>query len=344
MAIRPNLRHKAKSIAIVNGEATVIAENHIFNKNQIDVLCDNEIIQPHRRIDLSRVSGILLNSGIIRFQENSALLNFAIQESQNRTIMSQLGKVAEAIIVKRCADLEETNYRLFCIATGKRARRETARQFEACGTSLIDTKTFHARHYNPQDTQRDIIFINSSDKIAFMSNATSVAGKCAGLQIKTSNNIINYVVHDIIDDRYCVPIICFPLMAFPNTVFKTFEEEIVEVKIYDALIQKITGKKTYIDRLLRSHRIFFENYTNKKNIFESRLYDLLSNIIFDIKDIDLGAFEELLYIKGIIELLVQGRIYPDDLLKESEALKSALLSIGLSYVSPSIETNNILIT
>jgi hypothetical protein len=130
--------------------------------------------------------------------------------------MSQLGKVAEAIIVKRCAESKEVNYRLFCIATGKKARKETASQFEACGTSLIDTRNYHSRHYNPQDTQRDIIFINSSDKVAFMSNATPIAGECAGLQIKTSNDIINYVIHDIINGRYCVPVICFPLIRHPD--------------------------------------------------------------------------------------------------------------------------------
>jgi len=52
---------------------------------------------------------------------------------------------------------------------------------------------------------------------------------------------------------------------------------------------------------------------------------------------------ELVYIKEILELLVQRRINPDDLLRESESLKSALLSRGLNYASPSVQANNIII-
>ena len=101
------------------------------------------LLMPHTSIDLSRVTGILINSGTIRFEDNKALLNFTIQQSQNRTVMSQLGKIAEAIIVKRCSEFEEVNYR------------------------------------------------------------------------------INYIIHDIINGGYCVPVICFPLMAFPNTTILT---------------------------------------------------------------------------------------------------------------------------
>lgn len=278
----------------------------------------------------------------LRFEDNKVLLNFVIQESINRTVMSLLGKVAEAIIVKRCFESEEVNYRLFCIATGKKARKETAKQFEACGTSLIHTKMSHLRHYNPQDTQRDIIFINSFDKVAFMSNATSVAGECAGLQIKTSNDIVHYIIRDIINGRYCVPIICFPLMSFINTIYN--QEKIETVDIYDVLMQGIIKNKNYVDKLLTNNQAYFSDYLSTNSIFEGRLYNLLRCIVYDIKDIDVKAFDELLYIKDILVLLVQGRISPDDLLRESEVLKSCLMSLGLGIASPSVESNNILVS
>jgi len=330
------------SIVIANGSAAVIDTFGKIISNQDGILDDNKVIIPRRYIDLRQMRDIYINSGIIRFEDNNALLNFVVQESIVRTIMPQLGKVAEAIIVKRCNESEDVKYQLFCIATGKRARKETARQFVACGTSLIETKVRHLRHYSPHDTQRDVVFVNSSDKVAFMSNATSVAGECAGLQIKTSNDIVNYIIHDIINGRYCVPIICFPLMAFPNSIlqYRRFEEKVVDVNIYDVLLHKILGNKTYVDKLIEKRHDFFYGYLNTAKSFENRLYDLLVEIIFDIRDIDAVAFDELIIAKEILEHLVRGRISPDDLLRESEVLKSSLMSLGLFLVSPSVESNN----
>ena len=335
---------EVKSIIISGGNATIINIGGEIVDSPSSVLRDNKVIVPRNRIDLFQTRDILVNSGTIRFEENTALLNFVIQKSINRTVMSQLGKIAESIIVKRCFESEDVKYRLFCIATGKRARKETARQFEACGTSLIDTKISHLRHYNPQDTQRDIIFINSFDKVAFMSNATSVAGECAGLQVKTSNDIINYIIGDIINSRYCVPIICFPLMIYQNTNLMdgSFNQEIVNVNIYDLLIQTIVKNERYKGRLIENNQNYCGDYLNTNSAFEDKLYDFLHCIVYDINDIDTVAFGELLYIKDILELLVYGRITPDDLLRESDVLKSYFMSIGLESVSPSVEYNNIL--
>lgn len=108
-------------------------------------------------------------------------------------------------------------------------------------------------------------------------------------------------------------------------------------------MEKILNKKRFIEKLIEVHEDYFCDYLSTKHSFESRVYELLTNTIFDINDINENAFSELLYIKDILELLVQRRINPDDLLGKSETLETALLSRGLKYVSLSVQTNNILL-
>lgn len=107
MATKEN--NKVQSIIIANGEATILNSDGIPISHPNSMLVDNRIVVSHRHVDFSRIRGVFVNSGDIRFKENEALFNFIIQESSNRTIMSQLGKVAEAVIVKRCSESEDIN-------------------------------------------------------------------------------------------------------------------------------------------------------------------------------------------------------------------------------------------
>ena len=132
-------------------------------------------------------------------------------------------------------------------------------------------------------------------------------------------------------------------MVFPNAVIRVYNPEIHEVDIYTELMRKILTDKRYTNKLVQSYPDVFDNQQITRSDFERRLYDLLRQRVYNIKDIDIEAFYELLSIREILEFLVQGRVTPDDLLRESENLRTALLSIGLRSVSPSIKTNNILI-
>lgn len=336
--------NEVKSIIIANGEAAILDANGIRISYPNSVLFDNRIVVPRRPVNLSRTRGILANSGIIRFEENGAFLNFVIQESSNRTTISQLGKAAEAIIVKRCSESENINYELFCIATGKRAHRQTAKRFEAIGTGLIDTKTHHYRHYNPMDTQQDIIFVNEVDIPALMSNATLIAGQCAGLQVKTSNEIIDYILSDVVTVRYCVPIICLPVKDLSNPVWLdrklNSREDIVIVNIYDELVRRITRNKNYINKLIKNNQDYFSDHLSTIDKLESRLHDYLKSKVYDIRDIDESTFDEVMLMKDLLKQLVDRRISPDDLMRESEALKSYFMSFGLRLEALNVENNN----
>lgn len=329
-----------QSIIVANGEAAILDANGVPISYSNSFLNDNRIVVPNKYVDISRIQGIFVNSGIIRFEENEAFLNFVIQESRNRTIMSQLGKITEAVIVKRCSESEEINYELFCIATGKRAHRKTARQFEAIGTGLIDTSIKHKWHYNPKDTQRDIIFVNQNDIPALMSNVTSLAGQCAGLQVKTSNEIIDYILSDVVTVRYCVPIVCLSVMDFPLIS----GGDIFAVNIYSELIRRIMRNKNYLSSLIEKNQGFFDDYLNTKDKLESRLYDYLKIWVYDIRDIDGMAFDEIMFMKDLLEQLVYGRISLYDLMHESETLKSYFMSLGLWIGALSVENNNMYVS
>ncbi len=334
-----------RSIIIANGEAAVLDANGKPISYPNGILDDDRIVVPHRYVEFSRIRGIFVNSGIIRFEENGAFLNFVIQKSSNRTIMSQLGKAAEAVIVERCSESEDINYKMFCIATGKMAHRKTAKQFEAIGTGLIDTRTSHERHYNPKDTQRDIIFVNQADIPALMSNATQIAGQCAGLQVKTSNEIIDYILSDVVTVRYCVPIICIPVMDLMGSFWidrrlNDREDIFISNNIYDELIRRIMRNKNYIDKLIENNQDYFDDYLSTKDNLENRLYEYLISKVYDIRDIDWIAFDEVMFMKDLLEQLVDGRISPNDLVHESETLKSYFMSFGLRNEAPSVENNN----
>lgn len=169
---------------------------------------------------------------IIKYNENGELiLGVILQSDINRTAMQLLGRIAEAIIVRNCNRDSNVNQRYFSIARKKRAKQKTADKFWALGTGLNYTKRNYSKYYNPSDTQRDIVWVNSDDELAIMKNQdqySSTSAKIAGLQIKATKNGIKYVLPDIIKDRYDVPIIYFDL---ENDYYKILREIYKETNI-----------------------------------------------------------------------------------------------------------------
>lgn len=152
---------------------------------------------------------------VIRYSENGNLiLGVILQSDINRTAMQLLGRIAEAIIVRNCNRDSIVNQRYFSIARKKKAMPRTADKFFALGTGLNYTRINYSKHYNPSDTQRDIIWINDNSELTIMKNQneySTTSAKIAGLQIKASKDGIKYVLPDIIKDRYDVPIIYFDI-------------------------------------------------------------------------------------------------------------------------------------
>ncbi len=158
--------------------------------------------------------------------------------------------------------------------------------------------------------------------------------------MKTSNEIVNYILSDVVTVRYCVPIVCLSVMDFSLTG----REDIFVIDIYSALIRRITGNKKYLNNLIEKNQDFFGDYLNTKDHLESRLYDYLKSRVYDIRDIDGMAFDEIMFMKDLLEQLVYGRVSLYDLMHESETLKSYFMSLGLYIGALSVKNNNMYVS
>ena len=146
--------------------------------------------------------------GIIKFEDNKFVFRQILKNNFNveTTAIQLLGKIAEAVIVKNCNSNEICNQKWFSKARLKHSNRKTSLNVKAIGTGLLSTK------YNITDTQRDIVWIDKNNNYALMpERSTKISGAIAGLQIKVSYNYKNYILKDIIDARYEVPIVYFDM-------------------------------------------------------------------------------------------------------------------------------------
>lgn len=152
--------------------------------------------------------------GIIKFEDNKFVFRQILKNNFNveTTAIQLLGKIAEAVIVKNCNSNEICNQKWFSKARLKHSNRKTSLNVKAIGTGLLSTKKNYYTKYNITDTQRDIVWIDKNNNYALMpERSTKISGAIAGLQIKVSYNYKNYILKDIIDARYEVPIVYFDM-------------------------------------------------------------------------------------------------------------------------------------
>lgn len=250
--------------------------------------------------DKQHLADILIDeTGTIRFdgKENQFALGVVLGINPQRTAMQVLGRVAEAIIVRRCAYDMMENHRWFELAFGSTVNLTEISYFTAIGTGLKSTKLYYPHHYNPHDPQRDIIWVNKAGYCACIRGDSIISGIVAGLQIKASTNGTRYILSDIINDRYVVPIVYFPI----NNDF-------------ELLCQKLQQKGIPV------------TYSSEQASFlENRL--LINGSLFDP-----DAFSELkLYMPLIMDLMTE-RISAGDFVKEAYGtapLQNAILATVL---------------
>ena len=232
-----------------------------------------------------RLFDILVDeTNIIHFDTNGASLAEIIDATNPRnTAIKLLGKVAEAVVVRRCADNNIINKKWLDKARRGNSRIDVANRFIAVGTGLHSTKRKYPHKYNPSDSQRDIIWMDENGNIANVIGSNSVSGLQAGLQIKVSGNGVNYVQRAVVANRYEVPIVYFPL----NNDF-------------DRIVHNINRK---VERGDISPVIVGE--------------DLINAI-----DIDRAAYNSVREFYPILLDLFYGRISADDFVKEATGIAS----------------------
>lgn len=284
-------------VGLVDGEGNLISSQP-YNEFQYGRR-SRDILIPIRG---GRLIQILQDEiGNILYESNRFVLKQIFVSNANVTAMTLLGKIAEAVLVRRCQENEQLNRQLFQLSRRKNARITTARRFKAIGTGLKSTQRDFPKRYNPSDTQRDIIWIDDEGIPALMAGSSSMAGVEAGLQVKVSLYGINYMVDDLLSNRYEVPMVYFPI----NNDFERV-----------------------IDRLVKKQGAY---------IFDIEIGDYrgirVGEDLVDIRAYDYDAFEEVKDYYPIVYDLINGDIDVVDLIdiaRGNGTLENTMLLTALS--------------
>lgn len=284
-------------VGLVDGEGNLISSQP-YNEFQYGRR-SRDILIPIRG---GRLIQILQDEiGNISYESNRFVLKQIFVSNANVTAMMLLGKIAEAVLVRRCQENEQLNRQLFQLSRRKNARITTARRFKAIGTGLKSTQRDFPKRYNPSDTQRDIIWIDDEGIPALMAGSSSMAGVEAGLQVKVSLYGINYMVDDLLSNRYEVPMVYFPI----NNDFERV-----------------------IDRLVKKQGAY---------IFDIEIGDYrgirVGEDLVDIRTYDYDAFEEVKDYYPIVYDLINGDIDVVDLIdiaRGNGTLENTMLLTALS--------------
>ena len=113
-------------IAVRNGNGKIIAsqtfEEFMNGRKNIEIL---NYYTGQKLFDI-----LFDDLGIIRYEDNVFALKTIFQLNPEKTTMSLLGKIAEAVIVRRCREDEEINKKWLSIARRKKAKSKTAERFQ----------------------------------------------------------------------------------------------------------------------------------------------------------------------------------------------------------------------
>lgn len=285
-------------VCLVDGDGNILAsqpyDNFQYGQRS------PEIVVPLRG---ERLVEILHNDlGKITFEDNHFKLKRILLSNVDVHVQAMilLGKIAEAVIIRRCQECPELNRKLFQLARRKKARTNTVNRFQAIGTGLKPTEQKYPKRYNSSDPQRDIIWVDETGQPALMSGSTTISGIEAGLQVKVSLHGIKYMVNDLLENRYEVPMVYFPI----NNDFEI---------VIDYLLR--SGKAYMLDPQTQEYRGIIPGED-----------------IVDIRAYDYDSFEEVKDYYPIICDLIDGRIQIDELVNIAyghSSLKNAVLSTAL---------------
>lgn len=123
-----------------------------------------------------------------------------------------IGSIAESLVVNLCNSDPEVNRILGMYARFGQRPHKKLDDYVAVATGSMRAKNYFSQHYNPCDTQRDIIWVerdNTSNQLLCISQNNNVGAKPAGLQVKASHDGVRYVVPTIQDYHY--PVLYFDL-------------------------------------------------------------------------------------------------------------------------------------
>ena len=155
---------------------------------------------------------ILLSESEIKLnsQNNQFLFNRIFTSNPDSDATRLIGSIAEILVTKFCNEYQEVNRRLGMHGRHARNLSDCIDDYIAIATGSQQTRQHYPIYYNPNDTQRDIIWIHKkkTEHQLLCVGATPSCGKPAGIQVKTSHNY-NYVLSSI--KKYHYPVLYFDL-------------------------------------------------------------------------------------------------------------------------------------
>lgn len=137
-----------------------------------------------------------------------------------------IGSIAESLVVNLCNCYPEVNRTLGMYARFGQRPHKKLDDYVAVATGSMRAKNYFHQHYNPCDTQRDIIWVdrdNNQNQLLCINYNNGVGAKPAGLQVKASHNGVKYVVPSIKDYHY--PVLYFDLQGDWGAVQKSVFEQ-----------------------------------------------------------------------------------------------------------------------
>ena len=108
-------------VALVDGNGKIISsqpyEEYQYGRRSMDILVP---VRGGRLIEILHD-----DIGNISYENNRLVLKHIFVSNINVTAMTLLGKIAEAVLVKRCHKNEDLNRKLFALARRKRATKSS---------------------------------------------------------------------------------------------------------------------------------------------------------------------------------------------------------------------------
>ena len=218
---------------------------------------------------------LLDDHGYISYHDNRVTLSAIFLQEDESYTMKIMGKVAESIIARRCSRSIGLNRMwMHHASNGSAVSEELARRYRAIGTGFKTTKSKYPTAYNPNDKQRDIIWIDEHNMHFPVNGSNSLGSRDAGLQIKASSNGMNYVYADIVKKTYEVPVVYFDFSGDYGMVFRrvrqalsdesgdSLESRFISIRDYDedafeeaehycAMVQAVINKRLKVEDLVR---------------------------------------------------------------------------------------------
>lgn len=164
------------------------------------------------------------------------------EEDVRTRVMQLLGRIAEALIVRSCNSEVNANRRWGQIARRGANPHRTLDQYIAIGTGLETTRRNYLSKFQPNDTQRDVIWVHHKliRRELEMLVSGQRAGYAAGLQLKVSMDGFRYIYStDIRRAKYEVPLVYFDLC---NDYFKLTNAIYREDRQFEPGVDLVRGK------------------------------------------------------------------------------------------------------